>query len=173
MGKIRKTFLIMIGTILVWSHLPYHYNNEKVAAYATTHAAGGSRCMCAWYVVKAMWRGGCPIGLIPAYAYDKTLPQMGFNEISTEGYRPMTGDVSVLPQNEKSQFGHIAVWNGKQWVSDFRQNNMLCSKAYRSNGQYQIFRIEDGWQWKHVWTSPVDWYGWIQAAIKGWKNIRL
>ena len=41
MGKIRKTFLIMIGTILVWSHLPYHYNNEKVAAYATAHAAGG------------------------------------------------------------------------------------------------------------------------------------
>lgn len=58
MGKIRKTFLIMIGTVLVWSHLPYHYNNEKVAVYATTHAAGSSRCMCVWYVVKAMWRGG-------------------------------------------------------------------------------------------------------------------
>ena len=51
MGKIRKTFLIMIGTILVWSHLPYHYNNEKVAAYATAHAAGGSRCMCTSYIV--------------------------------------------------------------------------------------------------------------------------
>ena len=88
----------MIGTVLVWSHLPYHYNNEKVAAYATTHAAGGSRSMCAWYVVKAMWRGGCPIGLIPAYAYDKTLPQMGFNEIPTEDYRPMIGDISVLPR---------------------------------------------------------------------------
>ncbi len=37
----------MIGTVLVWNLLPYYYNNEKVAAYATTHAAGGSRYMCA------------------------------------------------------------------------------------------------------------------------------
>ena len=125
MGKIRKTFLIMIGTILVWSHLPYHYNNEEVAANATAHASGGSRCMCAWYVVKAMWRGGCPIGLIPAYAYEKTLPQMGFYEIPTNGYRPMTGDISVLPQNEKSHFGHIAAWNDKQWVSDFKQKTSI------------------------------------------------
>ena len=173
MGKIRKTFLIMIGIMLVWSHLPYHYNNEKVAAYATIHAAGGSRCMCAWYVVKAMWRGGCPIGLIPAYAYDKTLPQMGFNEISTEGYRPMTGDISVLPQNEKSQFGHIAVWNGKQWVSDFRQKSIYPGSAYRKNGGFKVFRAKTGWHWKHVWTSPVDWYSWIKSFVRGYDKIKF
>lgn len=173
MGKIRKTFLIMIGTVLVWSHLPYHYNNEKVAAYATTHAAGSSRCMCAWYVVKAMWRGGCPIGLIPAYAYEKTLPQMGFNEIPTNGYRPMIGDISVLPQNEKSHFGHIAVWNGKLWVSDFRQNSIYPGSAYRKNGGFKVFRAKDGWHWKHVWTSPVDWYSWIKSFVRGYDKIKF
>ena len=53
---------------------------------------------------------------------------------------------------------YIIHYNEKQWVSDFAQNNLLPSKAYRENGKYQVFRSEDGWHWKHVWTSPVDWY---------------
>ena len=116
-----------------------------------------------------------PISLfvLPAYGYGKILPQMGFQEVTSENYTPQRGDISVLPQNSSHVFGHIAVYNGKQWVSDFKQNNMLCSKAYRASGQYRIFRIGDGWHWKHVWTSPVDWYGWIQAGIKGWRKIRL
>ena len=71
MKRIRKAFCIIIGVLLIWNHLPYHYNNERTAVYVTKHKADESRRMCAWYVIKAMWRGGCPIGLVPAYAYDK------------------------------------------------------------------------------------------------------
>ena len=79
--------------------------------------------------MRGMWRGGCPIGLLPAYAYSKTLPQMGFQEIiSTKDYRPRKGDVSVIPQNEKHVFGHITIYNGKQWVSDFTQNTPVRDK---------------------------------------------
>ena len=166
--KLIIAIISILAIILIWNHLPYHYNNEKVADYATYHAAPRSRMMCAGYVIRAMWRGGCPIGLLPAYAYNKTLTQMGFEEIPLKGYQPMKGDISVVPANMNHPFGHIAVYNGKQWVSDFKQNNILPSKAYRANGKYQIFRATDGWHWKHVWTSPSDWYGWIQATIKGW-----
>ena len=76
MNKKTKVFIITIAVILIWNHLPYHFNNAKTVAYVTSHSAIKSRSMCAWYVIKAMWRGGCPIGLIPAYAYEKTLPQM-------------------------------------------------------------------------------------------------
>lgn len=79
----------------------------------------------------------------------------------------------MLPKNSNHVFGHIAVYNGKQWVSDFRQNTMLCSKTYRTIGKYQIFRATDGWHWKHVWTTPKDWYGWVEAAVKGWRQIKL
>ena len=106
MKKIKKVLVVFVGCVLAWSNLPYYYNNEKAAAYASCHVAKSSRSMCAWYVIKAMWRGGCPIGLIPAYAYDKTLPQMGFKEISLDGYQPEIGDISVLPKNEMSHFGH-------------------------------------------------------------------
>ena len=167
--KKRATIIIIciVGAILVWNHLPYYYKNEKTVEYITIHAGKDSRCMCAGYVIRSMWNGGCPIGLVPAYAYNKVLPQMGFEEISVNGYKPMRGDISVVPSNKKHPFGHIAIYNGKQWVSDFKQGGeMLPSKAYRANGKYQIFRIEDGWHWKHVWTTPIDWYGWIQSVVK-------
>jgi hypothetical protein len=174
MSKIvLKVFLFIIVLVLLWNHLPYFYSNDKAVDYISRHAETKSKGSCAGYVMRGFWHGGCPVGLVPAYGYGKILPLMGFQEVQTKDYTPRKGDVSVLPQNNSHVFGHIAVYNGKQWVSDFRQNNMLCSKAYRDNGKFQIFRITDGWHWKHVWTSPVDWYGWIETAIKGWKNIKF
>ena len=63
MKKMKMVFVVIVGSILAWSNLPYHHNNEKAATYASRHVARGSYSMCAWYVIKAMWRGGCPIGL--------------------------------------------------------------------------------------------------------------
>jgi hypothetical protein len=171
--KLLKVISSIIVVIFIWNHLPYYYNNDKVADYITKNAAPKSRTMGAGYVIKAMWHGGCPIGLIPAYAYNKTLPQMGFEEIPLKGYKPKKGDISVVPSNSKHPFGHIAVYNGKQWVSDFKQHHILPSRAYKANGKYQIFRATDGWHWKHVWTTPVDWYGWIKATIKGGGKIKF
>ena len=86
-------------------------------------------------------------------------------------YTPLEGDISVLPQNSHSAFGHIAIYNGEKWVSDFEQRGeILPSKAYRANGKYQIFRATDGWHWKHVWTSPVDWYRWAETVVIFCKN---
>ena len=170
MKKIINIILIVIGAGILWNHLPYYYSNDKAVDYITNHAETKSKCSCAGYVMRGMWRGGCPIGLLPAYAYSKTLSQMGFEEISTKSYTPKKGDISVLPQNSKHVFGHIAIYNGEQWVSDFKQKNMLCSSAYRANGKYQIFRATDGWHWKHVWTSPVDWYRWAETVVIFCKN---
>lgn len=168
-----KTVIVIVAVVLIWNHLPYYYSNDRTVEYITSHAESKSHCMCAGYVIRAMWHGGCPIGLIPAYAYSKTLPQMGFEEIPVKGYKPQKGDISVVPSNNQHPFGHIAVYNGRQWVSDFEQGSVILpSKAYRANGKFQIFRAPDGWHWKHVWTSPVDWYGWIKATAKGWKKIK-
>ena len=174
MNKKKKTFIVIcccIGVILMWNHLPYYYINDSVTTYAINNAEVKSRTMCAGYVIKAMWHGGCPIGLVPAYAYNKVLPQMGFEEITEDVYKPMKGDISVVPSNTTHPFGHIAIYNGKQWISDFKQGDqILPSKAFRASGKYQIFRAADGWHWKHVWTTPVDWYGWIESVVKWCKK---
>lgn len=173
MKKKTKGIIIAIAAILIWNHLPYRYSNEKTVTYATSHAAKKSRSMCAWYVTKSMWHGGCPIGLIPAYAYEKTLPQMGFKEISSEGYKPIKGDICVLPQNKISHFGHIAIYNGEKWVSDFKHKSPYPNSTYEENGHEKIFRASDGWHWKHVWTSPTDWYGWIESLVLGFNKIKF
>jgi hypothetical protein len=54
-----KAVIIIVATILIWNHMPYYYNNDKTVSYVTFHAAPHSRSMCAWYVIKAMWNGGC------------------------------------------------------------------------------------------------------------------
>ena len=66
--------ICLICAILVWNHLPFYYSNDRTADYITKNVAPKSRTMCAGYVIRAMWHGGCPIGLLPAYAYSKTLP---------------------------------------------------------------------------------------------------
>ena len=35
MKKRTKDTVIAISAMLVWNHLPYHYNNEKTIAYAS------------------------------------------------------------------------------------------------------------------------------------------
>ena len=171
--KLIKILLIVVAVVLVWNHLPYRYSNEKAVLFATSHAEVKSKTMCAWYVMRAMQYGGCPIGILPAYAYNKTLPQMGFEEVSTTHYRPHLGDVSVLPACGKSPFGHIAIYDGKQWVSDFRQSSVFPGPTYREVGKYQVFRIEDGWHWKHVWVWPTEWFKWAKALVKGFKYIKF
>ena len=171
--KLIITLASVVAAIVIWGHLPFYYNNTKTADYATNHAAPHSRTMCAGYVIRAMWYGGCPIGLVPAYAYNKILLQMGFVEVSTSYYTPRCGDISVLPANSYSSFGHIAIYDGKQWVSDFKQKSIYPSGAYKEVGTCQIFRISDGWHWKHVWTTPADWYQWTRSLLKGWRKIKF
>ena len=55
--KVLKVIGCIIGVILLWNHLPYYYNNDKVADYITKNAAPNSRTMCAGYVIIAMWHG--------------------------------------------------------------------------------------------------------------------
>ena len=45
--------------------------------------------------------------------------------------------------------------------------------AYRKNGGFKVFRAKTGWHWKHVWTSPVDWYSWIESFVRGYYKIRF
>ena len=85
----------------------------------------------------------------------------------------MKGDISVLPQNEHSSFGHIAIYDGKQWVSDFKQKSLYPNSTYKENGHEKIFRADDGWHWKRVWTSPRDWYGWVESLVRGFNKIKF
>lgn len=95
---------------------------------------------CATYVRKALQAAGYkfkPQESAYMYATKGTLQEAGFVKISKEGYNPQVGDVVVWHRSAKHPHGHIQIWNGNQWVSDFRQRKI---SPYTVPTQYTVWR---------------------------------
>ncbi|MBR6283141.1 MAG: CHAP domain-containing protein [Muribaculaceae bacterium] len=119
--------------------LPHSYSVDKAVAYLNAHAEPRSRNMCALYVERAISAGGQPAFIVPAWGYAYVLPHMGFDEVGRDCYVPQKGDVVVFPHVKNHIWGHIAMYNGHQWVSDFKQRGMIVAKEY-NRSQCQYFR---------------------------------
>ena len=97
---------------------------SKAADIATSRAHNRSTGYCARYVKNALLSAGykfTPRGSAYQYATENVLPGMGFTEISANS-QPMKGDVAVIGSNARHVHGHIQIWNGRTWISDFVQN---------------------------------------------------
>ncbi|MGH9406013.1 MAG: hypothetical protein ACRD3D_09290 [Terriglobia bacterium] len=56
-------------------------------------------------------------------------------------YKPEKGDIVVFGGNKSHPYGHIEVYSGKGWVSDFKQHSMI---PYRSDvPSHTIYRFPD------------------------------
>lgn len=117
------------------------WNLDASARYATEHAEKRSVGLCAMYVRKAIRAGGIPLyqgG--DAWTYKYLLPLLMFEEVDKEAPRRV-GDIVVFQPIGGRRYGHIALWNGKQWVSDFKQRSIIVHSDYRGEGcEYAIFR---------------------------------
>ena len=127
--------LLYIGTPFLVTNYPLDL--KRAARFATKNAAPRSKTCCAWYVMRALQEGGCPISIYPAWAYEYVLPLHGFKEVSKKDYSPKTGDIVVIERSKKHIWGHIAIFNGKIWVSDFKQRSM---NVYKRTYPYKIYR---------------------------------
>lgn len=79
-----------------------------------------------------------------AYQYHTTgqMKKMGFTQVSTSDAmkNPKRGDVVVYGKSRGHNSGHIQMYDGKQWVSDFRQKSHLPWSNAASGG---IFYYRD------------------------------
>lgn len=148
----RNIVIFIVCAIVSYGFLSiYYYDVDKAITYLSEHAQSSSQHECARYVRLAIQAGGCPTYLHPASAkdYDVFLPKLGFAEISITGYKPAKGDIIVIkPTKNKAghDHGHIAMYNGEQWVSDFKQRDMYGGSIYRKKGtEYHLFRRSSGW----------------------------
>ena len=124
------------------------WNINKSIEYLNKNAQSKSLGKCAAYVRKAIEAGGLSTNGRPvsAYMYADFLPKIGFEKIieifgkanqanwTLKYAKP--GDIAVM---EHGQHGHICMFNGKKWVSDFVQNNMW---VYTGDGKCKIFRMK-------------------------------
>lgn len=96
------------------------------AARASRVALSRSSGYCARYVRKALQSAGYDFTPNPSayqYATRGTLAQAGFTKISND-MAPQVGDVVVFDRSSKHPHGHIQIFDGSHWISDFRQNSI-------------------------------------------------
>ncbi len=137
--------VILLGLVLYGlSKLSYDYDPDRAAQYATDNANKKSVSLCAAYVRNSLEAGGCPTFFHPkvAYEYKDFLLDLGFIEIPKTNKREI-GDIVVFNAVRNHPYGHIAIWNGNQWISDFKQRNLFVAKEYSSKDA-TYFRLTKG-----------------------------
>lgn len=118
------------------------YDVDKAVAFLDAHAAPSSQGRCAQYVRMAIQAGG--VTLVPTGAakdYGERLLDAGFSTVST-GERAQAGDVAVIQPVPGHPYGHMTMFDGTLWVSDFKQLNGLYPGASyrRMKPSYLIYR---------------------------------
>lgn len=118
---------------------------ESAVRHLEASAHEQSEGRCAQYVREAIEAGGLTVPLPrPRYAkdYSPVLIEIGFREVSPDGYTPLRGDVAVIQPPANRVEGHIQMFNGHIWISDFRQRTDLYpGPAYRRDQPaYRLFR---------------------------------
>ena len=126
------------------------FDIDKAVLYLNKNAEPTPIKKCAKYVRLAMEAGGMDTLGRPNSAcnYDKFLPKKGFTEVeitSLEDYMPQKGDIAVfeafMGKSRYHKHGHIQMYNGKQWVSDFKQRDFWVGSDYRTyKPKFKIFR---------------------------------
>src|SRR5437879_6200418 len=119
------------------------WDRDKAVSFLNSHASVTSHGRCAEYTRKAIESGGVLLARhLYAKDYGAGLRAAGFLSLGqiSAGYLP--GDVVIVDAIEGHPSGHIAMFNGASWISDFKQQHGLYpGAAYRSKRpRYTIFR---------------------------------
>lgn len=105
----------------------------KAVAHLDASASRASKGKCAAYVRRAMLAGGLAIDPHPLYAkdYGPYLINAGLKEVAAKNYAPAKGDIIVIQSySAQDPAGHIAMYDGKQWVSDFKQRDIWAGPGF-------------------------------------------
>lgn len=118
---------------------------DKFAKALRDNAEPESIRKCAAYVRMALEAGGGKTKGHPFHArqWGPMLLRMGFRELPVEKldtYKPLKGDIAVIqPYKGGNDSGHMAGFDGKDWISDFFQRDFWGGPGYRRNKPPHVF----------------------------------
>jgi len=117
---------------------------DAAVKYLKENAEPRSMGRCATYVRKALQAGGLDMSSWPVSAkdYGRFLKPLGLRSICLKNYLPTKGDIVIIqPYLGGGVHGHIAMYDGTQWISDFKQRDMWGGPGYRTNQPaYEVYR---------------------------------
>ena len=120
------------------------YDIEKAVEHLNKQAKNKSESNCALFVRQAINAGGI-FGLrghAMTYYNEKKLEIAGFTKIGDDinSIELKKGDIVAFAAVKGHKHGHIAMWNGKQWVSDFKQKSFWVAPQYEKEKKYVLYR---------------------------------
>ena len=121
------------------------FNIDKAVNHLNEFALNESQGKCAQYVREALDAGGVTglRGHATSYYLSGKLENKNF-EVASKNLNDLElqkGDIAVFLKTNKKPYGHIAMYNGKQWVSDFKQKSFFVHAEYIRSNTYVIYRI--------------------------------
>jgi hypothetical protein len=101
-------------------------DKAKSVVHLNSHAQPHSLGRCAEYVRKAVEAGGVTLHHHPsAKDYGPSLMSVGFHKIvatrANAHYQHQAGDVVVTQPITGHPHGHMAMFNGTEWISDLKE----------------------------------------------------
>jgi RHS repeat-associated protein len=128
------------------SDLKLGFDIEKAVDYLNAHAGSASQGACSRFVQAALVAGGIDATnpVLAGRKYGPLLEKWGFDKVSSTDYTPIKGDVAVIQgypggraDAEGIPYGHIQMYNGNQWVSDFFQPT---TRNFYPGPQYELYK---------------------------------
>lgn len=98
------------------------WNREDAVSYLNSHAMNASHGRCAEYTRKAVEAGGVTlVRHTSARDYGFSLQTVGFITLGQFTGPYEAGDVGMVSPIPHHPHGHMAMFNGVNWISDFTQ----------------------------------------------------
>lgn len=120
------------------------YDIDKAVAHINNNAEKKSIGKCALYVRQAINAGGIYnlSGHAKEYYDTDKLVKLGFTKIGNDinSIELKKGDIAAFAAVKGHPYGHIAMYNGTQWVSDFKQKSFWVAAQYSVEKKYSIYR---------------------------------
>ncbi|WP_459176705.1 hypothetical protein [Ewingella americana] len=118
------------------------WNRDTAVSHIRLRAGATSHHRCAEFTGAAIRAGGVDLGYErDAKNYGRPLERAGFHEVPA-GSTLQAGDVAVIqPYPGGNPSGHMTMYDGTTWYSDFRQRSMYPGDGYRNfHPSYKIYR---------------------------------
>ena len=120
-------------------------NTSPLAEWMDAHALARSSHHCAMYCRLGMEAGGLATEDRPrsgdAGDYGPFLMRHGAQVVPQDSYIPQVGDVAVFNKTVQHPSGHIEMFDGNNWVSDFMQHSFSPYRDASSTPPFTIYRL--------------------------------
>ena len=135
----------LVGNDATHSNLNGTFNKSQLSDWMDAHALSRSSHHCAMYCRLGMEAAGLNTGDRPqsgdAGDYGPFLMRHGAQTVPPDSYSPQVGEVVVFKKTDQHPNGHIEMYDGQHWVSDFMQHGFSPYRDAASTPPFTIYRL--------------------------------